>query len=218
MSPGSSSIRWRGSTNAINAALAALQYKGPAGFSGADMLFVVCSDGGATGAGPPVLTHAVSIPVVVMAVDDAPVLLGVPAGGLATREDTPLALDMLQVSDGDSLGQGQGAPSLSMTATAAASEASFMIGHVSHWVTVAGNGTTAVTWTGPVTDVNATLATLVYTPAPDFHGATSATISVNGGNLFTTNVDIMVSPVNDAPRLLIGGAGSEADGQGAAHR
>lgn len=66
---------------------------------------------------------------------------------------------------------------------------------------LAGSGATR-TVSGSLADINATLATLVYTPNANFNGAdTLSIVSTDGTYSDSDSVAITVSPVNDAPVL-----------------
>src|SRR6185436_16139297 len=63
-----------------------------------------------------------------------------------------------------------------------------------------GSGDATMTFSGTVADINAALDGLGYSPAADYNGPATLTISSYDGT--TTDVDsvsIAVSPVNDAP-------------------
>ncbi len=72
---------------------------------------------------------------------------------------------------------------------------------------VSGSGTAAATLTGTLSQVNAALATLAYTSAPNFNGGDALIVSVNdqghtgaGGSLTADRTILLnVAPVNDAP-------------------
>ena len=65
------------------------------------------------------------------------------------------------------------------------------------------NGTKSITLTGSETAINATLASLSYTGNPNYNGSDRLTVlSTDGGGMTTSsNLDITVSPVNDAPTV-----------------
>lgn len=68
-------------------------------------------------------------------------------------------------------------------------------------LTVSGNGTSDVSATGKIVDLNAALLDSRYTPALHFNGAAQLTINTSnttGGNDFDV-VPITINPVNDAP-------------------
>ena len=144
--------------------------------------------------------RAGTVTVNIAPVNDAPTLQ-VP-GHQTTPEDTAKAISGITVADVDAdalggvqltLGVGHG--NLHVTTSGAAN--------------VTGDDSGSVTITGLVADVNATVASLNYTPAQDFNTSTtpeSLTVNVSdqghspsGPLTATGNVAITVSAVNDAP-------------------
>ncbi len=62
------------------------------------------------------------------------------------------------------------------------------------------NNANSIVLTGSLADINATLATLKYTPAANFNGSDVLTIVSNDGTITDTDsVSITVTSVNDAP-------------------
>ncbi|MBD2257845.1 Ig-like domain-containing protein [Pseudanabaena sp. FACHB-2040] len=74
-----------------------------------------------------------------------------------------------------------------------------------------GSGTAALTLTGTKAQINAALASLVYTPTADYNGPATLTVTVNdNGNTgpgpaktATQTVGITVNPINDSPTLQV---------------
>jgi hypothetical protein len=133
----------------------------------------------------------------VAAVNDAPVNT-VPVAQ-TTAEDTTKAITGLSISDVD-------AGSSSMTVTLAMTNGTLMVSGGT--AAIAGSGTSTVTLTGTVAQINATLAATVnYVPTANFNGAATLTMTTSdngntgaGGTL--TDVDtvaITVTAVNDPP-------------------
>ncbi len=83
-----------------------------------------------------------------------------------------------------------------------------------------GNGTGNAQVNGSLADVNATLASLTYTPTPDYNGSDSLTVSSNdngstgaGGPQGDTDVvNISVNPINDPPVNTVPGMQTVAGG------
>src|SRR5262249_13179172 len=81
-------------------------------------------------------------------------------------------------------------------------------------ITVAGNGTAAVTATGSIVNLNAALNSLVFTPAANGNGTPGASIVVitndlgnigTGGNQVDTDtLSINITSENDAPSFVKG--------------
>jgi hypothetical protein len=82
------------------------------------------------------------------------------------------------------------------------------------------NGTGEVIFDGRITTINAALNGLVFRPTADFTGLTSLQIETNdlsntgtgGAQGATGSVDIMVSPVNDAPSITANSLGIDEGG------
>ncbi|MGH7895589.1 MAG: tandem-95 repeat protein, partial [Candidatus Binatia bacterium] len=185
---GSGTVTITGSQADINATLASLGYQGNPNYNGADTLTVTATDSnGASSSG--------NVPITVTAVNDAPV--NTVPGAQAATEDTPLAIPGIVVNDVEgnvtsvTLAVANG--TLNVTAAGAAG--------------VAGNGTGTVTVTGSQTDINATIASLVYQGNLDFNGADPLTVTSTDSNgaSDTDIVPINVAAVNDAPANTVPG-------------
>ncbi|MCX8520660.1 MAG: VCBS domain-containing protein, partial [Rhodoferax sp.] len=85
---------------------------------------------------------------------------------------------------------------------------------------ISNNGTATLTLTGSAAAINTTLATLIYHPTANYHGADTLTVfSSDGGSPALTasnSVAIHISAVNDAPTLSGIPAGSTPVQQGVA--
>ncbi|MCZ2342316.1 MAG: cadherin-like domain-containing protein [Bacteroidales bacterium] len=145
--------------------------------------------------------------VTVNPVNDAPVLT-IPAGPFSTDEDTPLSVMGVSVADSD-LGSGR------IQITVTANQGTVSLASIAGLVFDTGTGTddSVVTFRGLLTDVNAALATITYTPTPNFPG--SALMGLGGFTLAANDlgntgsggpqdavpqtVDITVNAINDAP-------------------
>ncbi len=199
---GSSVVTLTGTVAQINATLAAtVDYVPNNNFNGTDTLALSTSDGGSTGSGG-VLTDSDSVSITVTPVNDAPVN-ALPTS-YSTMEDTALKLSGLSISDAD-------AASGNMSITLGVSRGTLSAGSTAG-VTVAGSGTSSLTLTGTLSELNAYLAASnsvpVFTPAGDVTAAVTLTMSTNDngntGGAALTDIDvrtITITPVNDAPVL-----------------
>jgi len=198
---GSASVTATGTLADLNAALNGLAYAPNANYNGADTLAITANDNGNTGAGGP-LTDAKSVAITVNAVNDAPVN-SVP-GTQTTAEDTNLVFssangNAITTSDVDA-----GANNVQVTLNA--TNGTLALGSTTG-VTVSGNGTSTVTITGTITDINAALDGTAFTPNADFNGPASVSITTNdlgntgsgGAQSDTDSITVNVTAVNDAP-------------------
>ena len=144
-----------------------------------------------------------TVQLTVTAVNDAPVNTA-PASVTANEDGSHVfASGSLSVSDVDS-----GAADVETSLTVA--DASVTVGTTG--VTVTGNGSGDVTVTGPVAAVAAALDGATLTPAADFYGSTTLTVTTSdlgntgsGGALTDTDaVAVTVNAVNDAPSFTKG--------------
>ena len=140
----------------------------------------------------------------VVASNDGPTIT-LPVAAQSTNEDTPLTLsaaNAITIADLDSdpddiqliLTIGNGTATLATTAG----------------LSVSGDGTSSITATGTVAELNAALDGLVYTPATDFSGTGTIQVDVDdlgnnpSGNLTATaTLNITVNNINDAPVLTV---------------
>ncbi|MCE4224898.1 tandem-95 repeat protein [Methylobacterium sp. C25] len=140
--------------------------------------------------------------VTVVAVDDPPVNT-VPVAQ-TTNEDTSLVFSAangtaITIDDVDARGG-------SLTTTLSVLHGVISLGSTAG-VSVTGNGTGTVTVTGTIAAINAALNGTTYTPATDYNGADTLTVSTTdngntgtgGAKSDTDTVAISVTPVNDAP-------------------
>ncbi|MDY3555463.1 Ig-like domain-containing protein, partial [Gemmata sp. JC717] len=122
-----------------------------------------------------------------------------PAGPLTVAEDATLAVSGVSVSDIDA-----GAAAVVVTLTVAHGT---LATDTTSGVTASGTGTATLTLTGALVDLNAALATLRYTPAANYFGSDTLTVTTNdqgntgndGPKTDTDTVGITVTEVNDAP-------------------
>jgi VCBS repeat-containing protein len=141
-------------------------------------------------------------------VNDPPVIT-VPAGTAQAAEDQSLTISGVSIADPDSVAltkiidKGFGPIDVTLKADHATLALTKQGG-----VTLTNSGTSTVTLSGTLGDVNDTLGTLKYTGVSNFNGADTITIDVNdkgnigGGPLTDTKtIAVIVSSVNDTPTL-----------------
>ena len=179
-------------------------YRPASNFSGTDSFEYTIESTPNPGDGPSEAT----VTILVRAINDGPVNT-VPSGPLAVNEDTSLAFTgptAISVADLD-------AGSNPIRVTVSVGQGSLNVGNSA---TVTNNGSSQVRIDGTVTQVNAALASLVFTPATNFTGSTTLTVLTNdNGNTGGTTADpaasapltdsdsvvINVAPINDAPTI-----------------
>src|SRR5439155_18399034 len=197
-------ISYTGTMAYINAALNVLTYATIANSNGAASVQITTNDLGNTGSGG-ALSDTDTVNITVNAVNDAPVN-SVP-GAQSTSEDTPLVFsagnaNLISISDVDA---GASAVQITLTATNGTITLSGTSGLA--FVSGSGTGDVSMSFTGLISDVNAALAGMSFTPNADFNGAASVQIITDdlgntgsGGNKTDTDsVNITVNAVNDAP-------------------
>ncbi len=188
----------------INAALDGLAFTPAADFNGTATITIITDDQGNTGAGGPP-NDSDTIAVAVSAVNDAPTI-GLPAPQ-ATGEGTALAFssavgNAISIADVDagtgellvSLSAGHGTISL-----AGSSGLTFVTG--------ASSGSSSLSFTGTLADINAALDGMQFVPTTAYTGTDSLAIAVDdqgnsgsGGALADSgSVAIAVDPINDPP-------------------
>jgi hypothetical protein len=217
------SATFTGTVADINAALDGLQFTPDSNFNGLAAVTITVSDLGLSGTGgPQSVTETVLIDVV--AVNDAPQVTW--PGPQTTDEDVPLAFstaggNAVRVDDLD-------ADNNSVEVTLTVTHGTLTLADSTGLTFTNGDGTADATLTfiGTVSNVNAALDGLRYTPDHDFHGATNMTLLVgdhsqsgSGGSLTATQIGtIAVTSVLDLgeislPTLPPGGAGGGGSGQ-----
>jgi hypothetical protein len=209
---GTGTVTLTGTSAQINATLAAsVIYRGAADFNGAETLTMVTNDGGNTGG--PVQSDTDTVAITVNAVNDAPVAVIVPASYIVTQsaildlKNTGLSvsdIDALSGTVGVTLSVGEG----TLTVTAGTSGAA-----------VTGSGTSAVTISGTLAQINALLNTnatsaVSYTDTnPSPVASTVLTLSIidngnTGGGALTAsdtaaiNINRIISSPPAAPQLI----------------
>ena len=202
---GSAAVTAVGTVANLTAALNGMLFLPASNFNGFATVRVTANDLGASPA--PALTDAKTVTIGVGSVNQPPVNT-LPAGPLATNEDTPLTVTGLAVADVDA-----GTAAIRVTLSAANGTVQVrttVVGGVTA-AQVSGNGTAAVTIDAPQAAINAALAAgAVYTPAQDFFGTDALTVTTNdlGNAGGTVGIDIdpvavVVSPLNDAPTFTV---------------
>ena len=178
----------------------------------ADTLTVTADDGGNTGTGG-ALQDVEAIQIDLTAVNDDPVLT-VP-GTQSIAEETQTAIAGISVADVDA---GAGLVTTRLQVTAGVLDVTLS---GSATISAGTNGTNDLTIEGTVGDVNATLASLLYTGNPDVVGVAADTLTVtadDGGNTGTGGalqdveaIQIDLTAVNDDPVLTVPGTQSIAE-------
>ena len=200
---GTSTVSFTAPWATLNAALTGLSYQGNPNYNGPDVLTVSVSDNGNVGGGA--LSGSATVAITVLAVNNAPTVTA--PGAATTSEDTALTFTGITVSDALDGNVGSG------TVTVAAARGTLTLGSQFGLVSVTGNGTGTVTFTGPWANLNAALAGLTYTPTANSTGPDTLTVGVNdngntglgGSQSAGTTVAITVTPVNDAPAVVAPG-------------
>jgi hypothetical protein len=169
-----------------------LVYIPNADFNGPDSFTYTVASGG--------VTETATVNVTVNAVNDAPVN-SVPSAQ-SVNEDSDLAIAGLAISDVDS-------SSGTLTTTLSVAHGTLTVGPAGG-ATVTGSGTSSITLTGTVAQINTTLSAagnVSYRGSQDYNGPDTLTLVTNdGGNTGTggakndtDTVGITVLAVNDAP-------------------
>lgn len=200
---GSATLTLSGTQTQINAALATLTYTPTLNFNGAAVLTVLSTD--ATGTP---LTDSDTVAITVTAVNDAPV--NTKPTSVTTNEDTAFAFtaaNTISVNDVDG-----NLATTRLTATNGIVNVSLAGGAT---ISAGANGTATLTLSGTQVQINAALATAVYTPTLNFNGAATLTVlSTDAAGTPLTDSDVInitVTAVNDAPVNTVPGAQTTAE-------
>ncbi|MFM7532804.1 MAG: NPCBM/NEW2 domain-containing protein [Rubrivivax sp.] len=191
---GSSSMTWRGSAAAIDAALASLAYTPTRDYNGSATLTLAASDLGNTGAGG-ALTASRSVAITINAVDSAPTINA--PGSFRVIEDrtSPLLFTGTPFADADS--------TLLMVTLAIADGT--LHASSGNGITL-GGGPTARTFTGTAANLNAYFTqpgSLAYTTAPNNTATRTLTITASDGALSTQATSLVLiepEPITPRPR------------------
>ncbi|MFN8122184.1 MAG: right-handed parallel beta-helix repeat-containing protein [Thermoleophilia bacterium] len=199
-------MRFTGTLAAVNAAFNGAQFIPTLGYAGPASLQIATDDQGNTGVGGP-LTDTDTLAITVNAQNDPPLHTMPPAQTVA--EDTPLILggaSAIQVADPDAGGA-------AVRVTLTGGNGLLTLSGVAGLTFTTGDGVIdpLMTFTGTLTDVNAALDGLTFSPAGDHVGAASIRIVTDdqgntgaGGPL--TDDDtllITVTAVNDPPAIAL---------------
>ena len=196
-------VSFKGSIADINAALDGLLYANETDFNGNDVLTVTTSDLGNNGSGGPKIATS-QIEISDNSVNDAPVITA-PVTKVIDEDDT-LTFNDISISDVDA---GNSPVSLALSVD----HGVLALGS-SSGLTVNGDGMSSITVTGSLTQINAALDGLVFTPDDHFNGIASLRVDVDDqgntglGNALTDTaiVEITVNAMNDQPTSSVPGA------------
>jgi len=203
---GTNTLVLTGTIAEINAVLQGLSYSSPLNFNGSDTLTILTNDNGNTGAGGP-MTDEDTVSLIINPVNDAPVNTVPLAQTVA--EDGVLTFsagngNAISIADVDAA---TGDLTTTLTVVNGTLTIGGTVGQQAALTSIAGSGTGTLVLTGTLSEINAVLEGLVYTPDLNFNGNDSLSITTNdngntgsGGPL--SDVDsfgITVNPVNDAP-------------------
>ncbi|MBB4284820.1 DUF4347 domain-containing protein [Roseospira goensis] len=164
---------------AVQTLLRALEYAGSQ--AGAHPFAATITDAGANA--------ATSTPAAFTVTVEAPPVNTVP-GAQTAVDGTALALGGISVADADSA-------TVTTTVSVPGGDGTFS---ATGAATITGDGTESLQIAGTLADVNATLGTLVYTPAVDSTGAQTVTVLSSDGT--NTDTDTIAVTVQDRPTLL----------------
>ena len=185
---------------AVSGSTGQLSFTPAADASGVANLTVVLRDNGGTANGGVDASAAQSFSISVVAINDAPVI-SLPAA-LGTNEDNAVAFsgaNAISVADVDI---GAGTLDLALDVLQGVLSAT-----ASGTATVTGSGGGSMQISGPLGDVNATLASLIYTPNTNYNGSDTLTVSgsdngntgAGGAQSGSGTTTITINAINDAP-------------------
>lgn len=206
----SNTLTLTGTLADINNALASLIYRGSSNYNGADTLTLLSTDTGG-------LTALDTVAITVNPVNDAPVVTIAPATYSAT-EQTLLTLQGTGLSISDDSG------GATIQATVSVDAGTLTTNAGTTGVAIAGSGTSTLTLTGTVAQINDLLAgnlggTLTYIVSSDTPPASATlTLSVDdqgnsgagGARSGSDTATISITAVNDLPVITSDGGGSTA--------
>ena len=203
-SPFAATVPFSGTLTQINVALGNIVFQGAAD-DGTSLVTatVTVNDNGNTGAGGPGNTVE-TFQIQLSPVNDAPEITAPATQPVDVPEDTlnfPFnGVNEISVSDDDS------GPDI-VRVTLALNQGGTLSAALSGGASSIGDGTSSLQINGNMADIDATIANLLYSPAADYFGAETLTVtaedfgSIGGGGAQTTieNIAINVTPVNDPP-------------------
>lgn len=211
---GTSGMSFNGTRTAVNAAIDGMIYTPPPGFNGSSTLVITANDQGSFGLGGPLTTIA-NFPINVNAVNDAPVINLQSTATQNLNEDATISFSTstsngISITDVDAL-EGTGIVQVALSVT----NGVLSLGSTNNISVSSGaNNTAAVTFSGPIGDINVALSGLIYKPTMDFSGSALLSISASdlgnfgsGGTLtHARSINLNVVAVNDAPVLTVPGS------------
>lgn len=170
-----SSMVFRGTQADINTAIATLTFAPTANYNGAAVLSITTSDLGNTGTGG-VLTDTDNVNITVNAINDAPV--NTVPGAQVTNKNVPITFsagnsNQIQIADIDA------GAATNIEVTLSVSNGVLTLAQTTNLTMVAGDGTadSTLVFRGTVADLNAALATLTFTPANNYTGGDTLSIT-----------------------------------------
>jgi hypothetical protein len=204
---GSNNVVLRGTLDSLNQALAGLTYTGSTDFNGLDELQLLVDDQGSQGSGA-ALTASSSMVIdlsdtSVSAVNDAPVIAA-PASA-TTLEDNAISFTDISITDVDA---DDGLPRV----TISAENGQLSLASISGLTLISGaaDGSSEVVVEGSLSDINAALNGLTFTPDENYSGQAALVVAVNdqspvnpGPLSDEQRIEIAVTPSNDLPQLDI---------------
>ncbi|NEQ48136.1 MAG: tandem-95 repeat protein [Leptolyngbya sp. SIOISBB] len=112
----------------------------------------------------------------------------------ATAEETTLTITGITIDDPET--------SEIQTVTLAVTQGTLKLASIANLTGLTGDETQAVSFSGTLADINAALDGMSYTPAADFSGDDSLSITVNDGDQTATSAIVLgVTPDNDTPTI-----------------
>ncbi|GAB1541341.1 hypothetical protein NUACC21_40120 [Scytonema sp. NUACC21] len=197
-------MTFTGTLASVNNALAGMKFRPKADFVGTGKVDITVNDLGNTGSGKPE-TAASSASITINPINDAPI--NTVPNTVQTAEDTALIFsadkgNQILISDVDAL-------TSSIQVTLVSANGTFTVGNTTD-VTTEGNNSNSIILTGAISNINAALNGLSFTPTPNFNGNTTIEVTANdkgnsggeGEKIDKDIINVSVTPVNDAPVLL----------------
>ncbi len=170
----------------------ALTFTPAANFNGSTSFTFAVRDNGGTANGGSDLSSTATVNITVNSVEDAPVNT-VPTS-VSVNEDGNVTIGSISVTDADN-----NLANVTLTVT------SGKLNLTGANVTIAGDNTSSIVISGDEANINLALDNLLYTPAANFNGSVTLTVTSSDGTL--TDIDtvpITVVSVNDAPTTANG--------------
>ncbi len=196
---GDATMTFSGTRAAINTALDGLRYAPAGDYAGAEQLSIATSDLGNTGSGG-AKTDSDTVAITVTAVNDAPTI-GVPAGPLTLAENGSTRLTV-SVADVDA-----GSGDLAVTLSVDHGRITLATTNGLEFTTGDGTSDAAMTFEGTLSELNAAMNNLTYSPNANYFGPDTLSASVNdkgntgsgGAKSDSDSVAFDVEEANSAP-------------------